>query len=140
MGSRDEAGFRKIVRIALQLSLGTGIGVAALIMVGGHGFIGFVSTSPEVRAAARALLPYAALTPLVGAAAFAYDGIYIGATWTRAMRDLMLASLALYLLTFYAASSLSNQGLWIAFIVFLGSRGIGQALIYPRLVARSFAG
>jgi MATE family multidrug resistance protein len=139
VGARDERGFRTVVRLALALSLGTGLAVTALVLVGGGAFIDFVSTNPQVRDAARAFLPFAALAPLVGAMAFAFDGIYVGATWTRAMRDLMLLSFALYLATFYAASGWSNAGLWTAFLAFLGVRGIGQALLYPRLARRTFA-
>jgi MATE family multidrug resistance protein len=139
VGARDETGFRKVVRLALALSLGTGFAVTALVLAGGGAFIDFVSTNPEVREAARAFLPFAASAPLVGAMAFAFDGIYVGATWTRAMRDLMLLSFALYMATFYAASGLSNAGLWTAFLAFLGVRGIGQALLYPRLARRTFA-
>lgn len=139
MGARDEAGFRKVVRLVLGLSLGTGLAVFGLVFAGGGAFIDVVSTSPEVREAARAFLVFAALAPLVGAAAFAYDGIYVGATWTRAMRDLMLLSFALYVVVLYAGSGWSNAGLWTAFLCFLGSRGIGQALLYRRLAARSFA-
>ncbi|MFO1149507.1 MAG: MATE family efflux transporter [Alsobacter sp.] len=139
MGARDERGFRAVVRLALTLSLGTGLAVTALVLVGGGAFIDLVSTHPDVREAARAFLPFAAAAPLVGAMAFAFDGIYVGATWTRAMRDLMLASFALYLATFYLASGWSNAGLWTAFLAFLGVRGIGQALLYPRLARRAFA-
>jgi multidrug resistance protein, MATE family len=138
LGARDETGFRKVVRLVLSLSLVTGLGVFALVFTGGGAFIDGVSTNPEVREAARQFLVFAALAPLAGAAAFAFDGIYVGATWTRAMRDLMLLSFALYLAVFYAGSGWSNAGLWTAFLCFLGSRGIGQALLYPRLAARSF--
>ena len=54
------------------------------------------------------------------------------------MRNLMLASLALYLATWWAAAGWSNAGLWLAFLVFLGSRGIGQAIAYPSLFRRTF--
>jgi MATE family multidrug resistance protein len=138
LGARQEDAFRKVVRIVLWLSLGTGLAVGAALLTGGGAFIDFVSTNPEVRQAARQFLPFAALTPLVGAAAFAFDGIYIGATWTRAMRDLMLLSFALYLAVFYTTTGWSNAGLWSAFICFLGVRGVGQAILYPRLAARAF--
>ncbi len=139
LGSRDERGFRQAVRLVVLLSLGTGLAVSAIIFAGGFAFIDFVSTNPDVRKAAGAFLMFAALTPLIGAAAFAFDGIYMGATWTRAMRNLMLVSLALYLCTFFVAQGWSNTGLWTAFLVFLGSRGIGQALLYPRLAREAFA-
>jgi multidrug resistance protein, MATE family len=139
IGARDEPGFRRTVRTALLLSVVTGLAVTVVLWAGGAAFVRFVSTSPDVRAAGLAFLPFAALTPLAGSAAFAFDGIFVGATWTRAMRNLMLLSLAIYLATWWIAAGWSNAGLWTAFLVFLGSRGIGQALAYPSLVRRTFA-
>lgn len=139
VGARDEKGFRKVVRLVLALSLATGTLVFTLFVTAGPEFIDFVSTNPDVRAEARDFLIFAALAPLIGAAAFAFDGIYIGATWTRQMRDLMLLSFALYLGVFAVTRGWSNEGLWLAFVCFLGVRGLGQALLYPRLSARAFA-
>ncbi len=124
---------------AVVLSLAAGAAIAGVAYAGGEAFVAFVTTNEEVRRAAGAMLPFAAATPFVGAAAFAFDGIFVGATWTRAMRNLMLASLALYLTTWWLAAGWSNAGLWTAFLVFLGSRGIGQALAYPGLARRTFA-
>ena len=51
--------------------------------------------------ATRDYLVYAALASVIGVFAFTYDGIYIGATWTRDMRNLMLAALASYLASWW---------------------------------------
>ena len=75
------------VRLSLGWSLGFGLAVSGVFLIGGGFFIDFVSTNPDVRVHARDYLVFAALTPLFGAAAFAFDGIYTGATWTRSMRD-----------------------------------------------------
>jgi MATE family multidrug resistance protein len=139
VGARDESAFRRAVRLSLLWSLGFGLAVAGAFFAGGGLLIDFVTTSPEVRAAARNFLLFAALTPFFGAAAFAFDGIYIGATWTRAARDLMLTALAVYGATLFTFRSLDNTGLWTAFLAFLSARGIGQALLYPRLARRTFA-
>lgn len=141
LGARDEADFRRASRLSLRWCLGFGIGVSLLALGGGHAFIDFVSTSEAVRMVAYQYLPLAALAPFVAATPFAYDGIYIGATWTRAMRNLMLAALAAYgaTLLLVQALGLGNTGLWLAFLSFLGARGIGQALAYPGLARREFA-
>jgi MATE family multidrug resistance protein len=140
VGARDGAGFRQAVRLSLAWCLAFGVAVAALFLGAGHAFIDAVTTSPEVREAARAYLLPAALAPLVAALPFAYDGIYIGATWTRAMRDLMLAAALVYGLALVGsqAAGLGNGGLWLAFLVFLAGRGIGQALAFPALARRTF--
>ena len=136
IGAGDVAAFRRAVRLVLIFALSFGAALSLLSLAAGGAFIDVVTTSPAVREAARAFLPYAALTPLVGAAAFAFDGIYVGATWTAAMRNLMLIALGLYgaaLLTVHG-----NAGLWTSLLVFLAARGGGQWLLYPRLAARTF--
>ena len=93
----------------------------------------------EFDAAAARDLAFAALAPLVGAPAFLFDGVFIGATWTRDMRNLMLAALALYLAAFMALRGFGNAGLWTALLIFLAARGALQALRYPTLTRRTFA-
>jgi MATE family multidrug resistance protein len=136
--ARREDAFRRSVRLALVWSLGFGAALSALFLATGGLFVDFVSTNADVRALARDFLVFAALTPFVGAAAFAYDGIYIGATWTRAMRDLMLAAFAIFALVLWAGGAWGNAALWSAFLVFLAARGLGQALLYPGLARRAF--
>jgi MATE family, multidrug efflux pump len=139
LGGRDEGGFRRVVRLALGWSLVVGAAVSAGFLAGGELLIDLVTTNGAVRAEARVFLVFAALTPLAGAAAFAYDGIYSGATWTAAMRNLMLIAVALFLVLVWLFGTSSNTGLWTAMLVFLAARGIGQALLFPRLARRSFA-
>jgi MATE family multidrug resistance protein len=87
---------------------------------------------------ARRFLWFAELAPVCGVMAFCYDGIYIGATWARDMRNLMLASLATYLAAWWLLQSLDNAGLWIALLIFFIARGAYQAARYPALVRAPF--
>jgi MATE family multidrug resistance protein len=139
VGARNRTAFERAVRLSLVWSLGFGVLVSLMFLTGGGLFIDFVSTNEEVRAHARSFLVFAAMTPLFGAAAFAYDGIYIGATWTRALRDLMLVAFALYGATLLLGRDWGNEGLWTAFLVFLLVRGTGQAVLCPRLTRKTFA-
>lgn len=139
IGARDERSFRRAIRLSLGWSLGFGLAVSALFLIAGGPFIDFVSTNPDVRAYARDYLVFAALTPFMGAAAFAFDGIYTGATWTRSMRDLMVIAFVVYAGILLAAGSLGNTALWIALLVFLSARGLGQFILYPRLARKTFA-
>jgi multidrug resistance protein, MATE family len=139
IGARDERNFRRAIHLSVGWSLGFGLAVSAIFLIGGGAFIDFVSTNPDVRSFAREYLVFAALTPFLGAAAFAFDGIYTGATWTEAMRNLMLISFAAYATVLLLAGDLGNTALWIALMIFLSARGIGQALLYPRLARKTFA-
>lgn len=141
VGAGDASGFRTAASLSLRWCLGFGLAVSLVALAGGASFIDFVTTNGPVREAARSFLPLAALAPLAAAAAFAYDGIYIGATWTRAMRNLMLIALAAFGVTLATMQGLGlgNAGLWIAFVTFLAARGLGQAIAYPRLARQTFA-
>lgn len=138
VGARDGAGFRKAVRLTALWCLGFAAVASALALAAGGWFIDFLTTSPDVRAYARDYLVFAALTPLAGALAFEFDGVFIGATWTRDMRNMMLVSLALYLASFYVARPFGNAGLWSAFLVFLIARGLTQWRRYLELSAATF--
>jgi multidrug resistance protein, MATE family len=138
VGARDAVGFRATVRLILVWSLGFSACVAIAAFLLGPYFIDFISTNWPVRDAARHDLAFAALTPLCGAAAFAFDGIFIGATWTQAMRNTMLAALGFYIGAFYLLKPFGNTGLWLALLSFLLARGLGQAALYRRSAARTF--
>ncbi|WP_375408420.1 MATE family efflux transporter [uncultured Methylobacterium sp.] len=140
MGARDERAFRRAARLSLAWCLAFGGAIAGLFWLGGDRFIDAVTTNAEVRETARHYLLPAALAPLAAAVPFAFDGIYVGATWTRAMRNLMLAATLAYgvILAATQGAGWGNAGLWLSFLALLGARGIGQALAYPGLVARSF--
>jgi MATE family multidrug resistance protein len=77
-------------------------------------------------------------TPLLGVFAFAFDGVYIGATWARDMRNLMIASLAIFLGAWFALRSFGNAGLWGALLAHYAARGGLEAARYPALLKASF--
>jgi len=137
LGAGDAAGFRAAVRITAFWSLSFGAAVSLCALVGGASFIDFISTDPQVRDFARTYLVFAAATPLAGATAFEFDGVFIGATWTRDMRNMMLVALAIYLAAYFALRPFGNAGLWIALLVFFVARGLGLFWRYRVAIAAS---
>jgi MATE family multidrug resistance protein len=138
VGARDEGNFRRSVSLTMSWGFGFGLATTLLTLAVGPWLIDLMTASPEVRIVAREYLVYAALASVIGVFAFTYDGIYIGATWTRNMRNLMIVSLALYFAAWWLTRPLGNAGLWIAILVFFGARGALQAARYPALARRTF--
>lgn len=138
VGARDPRAFTLAVRMAIGWGFVCALVVSTVFVTAGPWLIALMTTSPEVREAAQQFLLFAALAPLAGVFAYAFDGIYIGATWTRDMRNLMLVSLALYLASWWISQPFGNAGLWIALLTFLAARGILQALRYPALLRATF--
>jgi MATE family, multidrug efflux pump len=138
VGARDRAGFVQATRRVLGWGFLFGAAASVLFLFVGTMLIDVITTSVEVRQAARQFMLFAALAPVMGVAAYAFDGIYIGATWARDMRNLMVIALAIYLATWWALQGHGNTGLWIALLVFLAARGLLQAMWYPRLAKTTF--
>lgn len=115
-------------------------GLATLFFfVAGGPIINAMTTAPQVRDLGHAFLIFAAFTPIAGAAAFLMDGVYIGATWSRDMRNMMLVSLAVFLALAYTLTPImGNTGLWISLLVFLSLRGVTLGVILPRRVKVTF--
>jgi multidrug resistance protein, MATE family len=137
-GAADGVRFRQAVRLTMTWCLGFSACLSAVALAGAPAFIDFVSTNGAVREAAWLYVPYAALACFLGAPAFEFDGVFIGAAWTRDMRNMMLASLAFYIAIFWALSGLGNAGLWLSFLLFLMARGAGQFWRYGHLVQAAF--
>jgi len=137
-GASDRPGFGRAVRLVIGWSVAFGLLASAAFVIGGASLIAAMTTSPEVRDAARQFMMIAALAPAAGALAYGFDGIYVGATWTRDMRNLMIAALALYFAAWWAFRAYGNAGLWAALLIFLLARGMLQATRYRTLEQATF--
>lgn len=104
----------------------------------GGSLIDLMTASEAVRHGAREYLWFVVLAPLLAVFAFGYDGIYIGATWARDMRNLMALSLLIFLSAWLALRPFGNAGLWGAMLFFYAARGGLQALRYPAMLKVSF--
>jgi multidrug resistance protein, MATE family len=137
-GARNKATFAGTVKLVVIWGFGFALAVAACFLLFGPTFVDMMTASAEVRRIARDYLPFVIFAPLLGVFAFAFDGIYIGATWARDMRNLMVASLAIFLIAWFALRSFGNAGLWGALLVHYAARGGLEALRYPALLRKSF--
>jgi MATE family multidrug resistance protein len=138
VGARDGQAFAQATNRVLAWGFLFGAATTLLFLLIDGSLIDIITTSDAVRQAARQFMLIAALAPVLGVAAYAFDGIYIGATWARDMRNLMLAALAIYLATWWALRPYGNGGLWLALLTFLAARGLLQAARYPRLRSATF--
>jgi multidrug resistance protein, MATE family len=137
-GARDKDAFSGATRLVILWGFAFALAVTALYALFGPGLIDIMTASEDVRRNARDYLWFVVLSPLLAVFAFGYDGIFIGATWARDMRNLMVLSLLLFLGAWLALRSFGNAGLWGALMVHYAARGGLQALRYPALVRASF--
>ncbi len=138
-GARDRYAFAGAVRLVIVWGFAFALAVMAAFALFGPVLIDIMTANTEVRQAARAFLLFVILSPLLAVFAFAYDGVYIGATWARDMRNLMVLSLVIFLTAWFLLRPFGNAGLWTALLVHYAARGGLEALRYPALFKASFA-
>lgn len=137
------AGYRPAFDKAVRLTVFWGFALAGFttgfFLIFGDAVIGLMTTLESVRLEAGSYLFWAALTAVAGVLAFEMDGVFVGATWSRDMRNMMLLSLALFIgLSVGLTRIWGNQGLWISLNIFLAARGLTLLAILPRRRDRAF--
>jgi MATE family multidrug resistance protein len=138
LGAGDRRRFDRQVRLIMAWAAGSAAVVALAYLTAGGAIARSFSTSPAVAATVTSYVGWAVALPLAGVASFVFDGVFIGASWTRAMLVSMAAALAVFVGLLFAAAPLGNHGLWLAFTLFFLARAAGQAILLPGLARRSF--
>lgn len=136
IGTRSRAQFLRAIRLTGEFSLAAGALMAAAFWLLGQPVIALISTDPAVRATAAAFLPFAALVPLIGMPSWLLDGVFIGSTQGRALRNAGVAAALLYLAADLALRPQGNLGVWLAFSASYFFRAGALALYFPGLLRR----
>ncbi|WP_319824671.1 MATE family efflux transporter [Thalassovita sp.] len=138
MGARNRVALRRGAVLSSFWGGGISAALALAFALAGGVIIDVMTSAADVRAEARAYLPYMVAAPVLGIASWMLDGIFIGATRSRDMRNMMMISFVIYLVAVLVLVPLmQNHGLWLALLISYVARGITLALRYPALEAAS---
>jgi len=136
LGAKNRPLFRRAVVMTSQWGLGSVILMALAFFVFGNSIINVMTTAEDVRVVSYEYLPWMVAAPLAGVAAWMLDGIFIGATRTADMRNMMFISFCIYLIALaLLLPSYGNHGLWASLIIFSIARGVTLGFKYPALEA-----
>ena len=134
MGARAVAQLRRGASVTAVWAFGSALVLAAGFWIVGPFVIDVMAKDPTVQEAARLYLPHMVAAPLLGALAWMLDGVFIGATRTQDMRNMMILSFLGYCgLVLLLLPSFGNHGLWMAMNGFFILRGVSLAFRYPAL-------
>lgn len=134
IGARNRPLFDRAVIISTQIAAACALGLMALILLFGSSAINALNPLIAIQQEAQTYLPYAAIYVLLSFVAFQLDGIFIGATRSRAMRNASLFSLLVFLAAVWLLAPLAgNHGLWIAFIIYVVARAVCLGIYFPSL-------
>lgn len=138
LGARNRGALRQGAIISFKWGMICVVILAAAFWFGGVEIINIMTTSEEVRTVAYGFLIWIALTPPLGCPSWMLDGIFIGATRARDMRNAMLISLPIFLIVAqFLVPAFGNHGLWASMLIFFMARGVTLGLRYPSLEAEA---
>ncbi|WP_299359349.1 MATE family efflux transporter [uncultured Paracoccus sp.] len=136
VGARRPGRVRVAARLTGWWGLGGALALGLVFAVAGGQIINLLTTSTEVRDTARRYLPWLVAAPVIGIASWMLDGVFIGATLTREMRNAMLLSVIVYVAAVMVLPGMmGNHGLWAALMILNATRGVTMARLYPRAEA-----
>ena len=133
LGERNIAGLRKAFRYSLYWSAGVAILFTAAYLIAGTRIVALLTSQTELREVTIRYLPWIIVSPLFSFWSFLFDGVFIGATWAREMRNTMVIStFAVFIPVFYLfrGMGMGNDGLWLAFLVFMVARAVSMGWTY----------
>lgn len=133
IGEKNEGAFKLCIRILFAWCLIIGILSTIAYFVGDEWLLGIMTSVESVKAACRPYLPWLYVMPFISCIAFTWDGIYIGATASRAIRNGMFFAVAAFYLSYFLLKPwLGFQALWIAYAAHLVARSLAMTLYAPR--------
>ena len=133
VGRQDRVGLLQVIRQLFLWGLGLAFAFTLLYAVWGSSILSLLTNQQEVVAFAHTYLPWIVAIPFVALAAFVWDGIYIGMTLTgRMFLSMLVSAIVFFVLWFLLGDHYANHALWLAFLAYLGTRGLMQTLLFRK--------
>lgn len=139
VGSKDKENLQKVIRLLLIWGFSISIPFSILYALFPTEFVKIISDNTEILTEIKPYYIYMIIIPLITFAAFIWDGIYIGATASKAIRNTMIiSSIFVFIPSWYILMPrFGNHGLWIAFLFFMIARGAAMSLMYKKNIVNN---
>lgn len=138
IGAKETDKLKKMVILLFYWGLGLALIFTLVYWPGVNLILKLLTTQTDVISSAQPFLVWVILVPIASFASFVWDGIYIGATASKAMRNtLLISAFAVFAPVYYLLSPvLENHALWIGMLLFMFSRGVIQTLLYRKAILK----
>jgi MATE family multidrug resistance protein len=133
VGARDREALRRSLNVSAGWSLICSVAFVVLFGVAGNLFVEMQTDIVAVREIAFIYLPYLAVLPFVAVWSYLLDGLFIGATRGREMRNAMIVTALITAPFAWLGSGFGNHGLWLGFLLFMAVRALTLGYLARRL-------
>ena len=132
-GADNEVRLRKTIRYIFVWGAFLALGFSLTYFNRGERLFGFFTDQDGLWTEATQYIWWMIILPIAGFACYLWDGIYIGMTASKAMRNTMFVSFVMYLGCYFLFEPiLAEHAIWMALVVFLTFRGLTQTYLFYR--------
>ena len=134
IGKKNKKLFLNTVKNSFILSSFTGAAISFIYYFVNNIFINFMTDIESIKIISYQFSIWLILLPFISSFCYQFDGIFIGASQTRELRDAMFISVIFYLLSsYFLVQNFGNNGLWISFTMFLFLRALTLGFYFKRI-------
>lgn len=136
IGARNKEKLQSAIKYSFIWGIGLGVILTIVYFFFDREILSFYTDKSEIINLASAYFLWTLLAPLSNSICYIWDGVFIGATATKPMRNSMLLSLFIFYLPIYylTVDKLGNDALWLAMISFMIARGVSLTFYAPKYI------
>ena len=125
IGSKNKKLLTNVIKNSFILSASTGLFISLIFLVGKNNFISIMTDLPDIKNLSISYSYWVVIIPFISSFCYQFDGIFIGASQTKELRNAMIVSVSIYILcALFLVSSFGNSGLWISLCIFFILRAL----------------
>ena len=137
IGSKNKKILMNVIKNSFILSATTGLLISIIYLLGKNHFISIMTDLPEIKNLSMSHSYWIVIIPFISSFCFRFDGIFIGASQTKELRNAMIVSVAIYIVcALFLTDTLGNSGLWVSLSIFFGLRALSLFFYLPRIYRR----
>ena len=137
LGQKSPSKLNQCIKVTTLFAVNFALFFSFTYLVFGENIVSLLTNLTEVKTEAFKYLIWMILMPIISIWCFQLDGIFLGATATRSMRNMMIISFGVYFISMKTLPALiGNHGLWLSMLIFMAARGISLYLKLPEVVNR----
>ena len=137
IGSKNKTLLANVIKNSFILSATTGLFISIIYFLGKNQFISIMTDLPDIKNLSLAYSYWVIFIPFISSFCFQFDGIFIGASQTKELRNAMIVSVTIYIVcAIFLADTFSNTGLWISLCIFFALRALSLFYFLPRIYQR----
>ena len=137
IGSKNRQLLNDVIKNSFILSTATGLIICAIFFLSKNYYIITMTDLPNIREISFSYSYWIIIIPFAASFCFQFDGIFIGTSQTKELRNAMIVSVAIYIVvSFFLIASFGNTGLWLSLCIFFIARALTLFVYMPRIYAR----